>query len=283
MHLRRIPGIRLGRIVPTGRYCFEVAIFEYALFGSWFDVFFRSVVPFLEHNQEETPVLNKLSISASALAVVAFAGAASAQNITYLDAVDNDGGATGADVVIEVVVEEIAELEVTNETATMTIDDSSGSFMGNPSSSLNDFTNVATLELRSNFDVDAVDFFYPTQNNIAFFGGGGNPGRAGAATCVGTCNGSTVIGVQPQASPTVLTGQSVYFGDNTFDPGNNEGRLRVSGTNRTTDNSGGLPAGATEIGIGVSTEWDRTLSGEPEFAGAGTYSITFTAVVVPTI
>lgn len=206
-------------------------------------------------------MIRKLSVSAAALAALGFAVPAMANPVT---------------VDIDVVVQQVAELNVLAGAASMTIDDSSDTFMGQPSSGGSSFdaADLAVIQLNTNFDVTSIDITYDKVDDIAGFGTGVWFGEAiGGGT-------NNTLGVWPQAgvldSPTgsVIGGGGGMIG--------NDSSSSTAPIVRT--NTGGAPFGngMHYIGLGVSTNWDRVPAAGPEvFAAPDTYSIELTATIVP--
>jgi len=210
----------------------------------------------------------KYTVSAIALATMGVAAPAMAQETVDID----------------VQVMQVALLEVTQSSATMTIDDNSGPFMGNPSSGGNDFSNVAKMKLSSNYDVSSIEVDFPRRANSQFNGGSSLSTFFGEATCQsGFCStpsgSTTALGVFPAISTLDASGNFMNGGGvQQFHDGTN--------TSIVYDGDSGAPspgfaAGVTEFGLGVGTKWDRTFVGEPTFAEPGTYSITLTATIMP--
>jgi hypothetical protein len=208
-------------------------------------------------------MIRKLSISAITLAAVGMAAPAIA--------------AETVDVDIE--VQSIAFLETTDTSGFMVIDDSADTVMGNPSSGNSLFpgdpgADYAEIKLSTNVDVAGIDVDFPRTNGIKNFS---SADYFGVATCTTptTC-GTTTLGTFPQVG--VLTGA----GGGLVGPGNTMQVHDGSNTSLEVDNDGvAFGNGEHWLAIGVSTNWDRTLVGEPTFAQPGTYSMTLTATIIP--
>src|SRR6056297_2476273 len=99
-------------------------------------------------------MLNKLTISAAALAAFGMAGAASAQEVVNID----------------VLVEEIAQLVASDTTGAMTVDGTADRFMGNTASGtgVEPFAtgDYATVRLNTNHSVDSLEVTFPQTNGI---------------------------------------------------------------------------------------------------------------------
>lgn len=206
-------------------------------------------------------MIRKLSVSAVALAALGFAAPAMANPVT---------------VDIDVVVQQVAELNVLEGSASMTIDDSSESFMGQPSSGGDSFdaADLAVIQLNTNFDATSVDISYDKVDDIFTFGSGFWFGEA-----IGADTGNT-LGVWPQAgvldSPTgsVIGGGGGMIG--------NDSSSATAPLVRTNTGGGAFGNGMHYIGLGVSTNWNRVPASGPEtFAAADTYSIELTATIMP--
>ena len=226
----------------------------------------------------------KLTTAAAAIAAMGFAGTAMAQQSTILNP-------DPAVMDIDVVVQEIALLEVIKSDGQMVIDDNSDNTMGNPTSALgtptggpvnSDPSVYAQMRLSSNFDVESITVNFPRTNNIrrredaawpantATFNGTGFD-WFGVAEGAATTN---TLGVFPQAIPfdgTTVTAANIFYHDFA---GN--GPITITGPA-----SGDIPAGIQLYALGVSTNWTRTLVGEPVLALADTYSIQLEATITP--
>jgi len=209
-------------------------------------------------------MLKKITVGVSALAMTAFAGSAMASPVT---------------VDIDVVVQNIAELNVLTGAASMTIDDSSDTFMGQPSSTGSSFdaADLAVIQLNTNFDVSSINISYPKTNGI---GGDHTLGLSGwFGQAIGSVSGNT-LAVWPQAC--VLpgaTGGCVGGGGGMI---GNDSSSPVSSIVRTNTGGGAFGNGTHFIGLGVSTNWDRVPAAGPEvFAAPDTYSIQLTATIFP--
>ncbi|SEP23721.1 hypothetical protein SAMN04490248_1484 [Salinihabitans flavidus] len=168
-------------------------------------------------------MLKKFTFSAAAIAAAGLAAPAMAQDATSQ---------------INVVVQPIAELTSTG-VGEMIIDAPGNSFMGNPSSGGDDFSNVTTFELVTNFDVDGILFEFDEGVN------------AGEMALVGQTDGLILTGV-PQAAPTDIIGGGTVHGASAA------GELLVTNNDRDDPDQPFGP-GTHEIGIGVSTNWTRII------------------------
>ena len=213
-------------------------------------------------------MLSRLYAGIAGLALVGFVTPAMAANVG--DPVDVD---------ITVTVEEIAFLEVIEAAGQMTIDDASDSFMGQPSSTGSVFNaaagQMAVVQLSTNFDVDAIDINFPRINGIRGFSSADYFGEA-----IGSSTGNT-LGVWPQAGYLDGSGNINGGGGGIYFHSGGNTSFQVTGTHRQNDNNG-FGAGVHQFGIGVSTNWTRTLVGEPEFAEPDDYQIQITASIVAT-
>ncbi|GEM_PF-5134087 len=204
-----------------------------------------------------------------AIAVVGLAAPAVAEDTVEVD--------------VTVTVEEIAFLEVIRGSGSMVIDDGSDTFMGNPSSEGTVFNkddgNLAVVQLSTNYQIDALDITYSKIDQIKDFGSGFYFGRA-----IGEDTGN-ILGVWPQAGVLDEDGTITGGGGGIFlhDSGAVDTPVQVTGPHRTEDPDGGFGPGTHQIGIGVSTGWDRTRSavGEPELAVPDDYVIDMDVTIVP--
>jgi len=216
----------------------------------------------------------KLAASAAALAT-AFAGPAMAQSLS----------GSPATVDIDVIVDQIAELSVTDDTGVMVVDDSNDNFMGNPAGANPDgdgsiFNNIngtlAELKLSTNFDVSNIQVDFPKVQ------GGNANGRIRNFTnttyfgeAIGGGNGHT-LGVWPQVGVLDGPGGTITGGGGVMQ-GN-----PADGSPIMADNNGSaFDNGDHHLALGVSTNWTRTANGEPLYAEPDTYSIQLTATIVP--
>jgi len=210
----------------------------------------------------------KFAASAAALAT-AFAGPAMAAETVNID----------------VVVQNIAFLETTDASGQMTIDNQDDTVMGNPSSSGSAWpgdaaANWAEIKLSTNHTVQGIDINFPRTNGIKNFGSADYFGKA-----IGVGSGDT-LGVWPHAG---VLGSNGEIGGDVAGKGQGQCVWLHDGSNTSLQLMGdcrengatGLGNGMHDIAIGVSTNWDRTLVGEPTFASPDTYSIAMTATIIP--
>jgi hypothetical protein len=187
------------------------------------------------------------------IAIVSFA-------LTTAAAAQNTG-----EVIIKVNVEEIAVLQTTVQSATVTLTDTSTGVAG----SANVFaptTGMAQFTLLTNYCIDSIDFDFPTVTGVRT-----NPAAYfGAAT--GTATGNT-LGVLPYVR--------YDTGITTFGPlASLSGRMTDAPLN-VSGSSGGFCEGAHDIFIGAATRWDLTIPTEPLYALADTYRLPVTATIIP--
>jgi len=212
----------------------------------------------------------KYTVSAIALATMGVAAPAMAQETVNID----------------VQVQNVAFLETTDSSGSMTIDNDEDTFMGNPSSGGSLFdtatTDLAVIKLSTNYAV-GVDLDFPRIQ------GGNANGRVrnftnatffGEAPCITACGDSTVIGVWPHIGGlTAENGSIVGGGGGILSHDGSDSSLELFGPTR--QDTGGFENGEHFLGLGVATNWDRTVNGEPQFASPGTYGITLTATILP--
>lgn len=215
--------------------------------------------------------MRRITTALAALTAMGMTVPAMAQNLYY------DGAAGAVDIDVE--VEEIAYLNVVNGTGSMVIDDDQDSFMGNPSSdgSVTDAVGgtLATIQLLTNFNIDAIRVNFDRVTGLRNFGTSAFFGEA-----IGVNSGNT-LGVWPQIGSVdpatgTTSGQRLTSHDGSNTP------LEITGAFHAGTQSG-FAAGTHDFALGVSTNWDRTLPGEPEFAEPDTYQIQLTATIVPTL
>lgn len=200
-----------------------------------------------------------LTPSAAALSVLSLglAAPAAAQNITHAP--------DPATVDIMVEVQEIAVLSVVDGSASTIMDDPNPTSVGDPNS-VQPTPGMAQLELATNFCV-GLEFDFPTTVGIR-----PNPLEYyGVAEGV---NNQNTLGVQPFVR---VANNAFSFGDVFNLTGSDtDAPLMVS-----SGSGGGLCDGYYDIFIGLVTQWDLTLNGEPMFAEPDTYRIPITVSLVP--
>ena len=197
---------------------------------------------------------------------------------------------------IDIIVQDIAVLSVTEASGQMIIDDTSDTTMGNPSSTGNSEGpangNWAEVQLLTNYDVDAVRFTFPFTKDIRN-DPVGNPNSTFNGTSFmwfGEAENADgkILGVFPKAG---VVGSDGTIGGDVADKGfgqcvwghdaANKGPLDVKGECRE-NGPNGLSNGVHNIAVGVATNWGNTPKTQPEiFAPAGTYTITMEATIVP--
>jgi len=192
-------------------------------------------------------------IVAISTALLALAVPASAQNIIH----DPDP----ALVEIKVAVQEIAVLSVIEGSASTTMNDPNPTFVGS-TDLFGPSTGMAQLELATNFCV-GLQFDFPTvlgirPSPIRFYGQAEGLGN------------SNTLGVMPFVR---LENMVLSFGG--LSGSNSNAPISLSAA------SGGLCDGYYDIFIGLVTQWDLTLMGEPMFAEPDTYRIPITVSLVP--
>lgn len=188
---------------------------------------------------------------------------------------------------VNVQVEKIAVLNVDDggQTCSMVVDDTNDDFMGQDEgqSSSFDGDDLCTLTLKTNFTVEAIRFDFPRINggadDNAIRGGFGTDVYFGKA--VGQEDGN-VLGVWPQAGYLDGNGDINGGGGGIYTHDGSNTPLLVTGPHRQNDNSG-FDAGTHRFGVGVATNWRRTLIGQQEFAPEDTYTIDINATIVPTV
>mgnify|MGYP006285262955 CR=1 FL=1 len=176
---------------------------------------------------------------------------------------------------VDVRVEEIAILEVRESEGVMRIDDSSLTFMGNPSSQGSLFDtddgDHAAIALYTNTCLDFVVLEFPRATgfrNVA-------PGVV-LGTAIGQTTGNT-LGVAPEAYlADPATGLLDTAGGAAHDGSDSD--LLVRGPNGTLDQ---FCNGIHRIALGVRTGWDLTLTSEQPLAPPDTYVIPMTGTLVP--
>lgn len=203
--------------------------------------------------------------TASALCAAVMLPGLAAANVSY--------NPDPAVVTINVVVQPVAVLSVVDGTASMTIDDPSDTYMGQPSSGGSSFdaADSAVLRLETNVDVDSINFTYPKVNTIQNFDSDTWFGRA-----IGQ-NTSRVLGVWPQAGVLDSPTGSVIGGGGGMVT--NDDSSETAPLVRPNAGGGAFGVGVHYIAAGVSTNWDRVPDGEG-FAVPDTYAITLTATIV---
>ncbi|WP_397543757.1 hypothetical protein [Roseovarius salis] len=177
-------------------------------------------------------------------------------------------------VAIDVTVEEIAILEVRENEGAMRIDDSSLTFMGNPSSEGSVFNTAdgdhAGIALRTNTCLDFVVLEFPRATGFR----GAPPGiYLGAATGQGTGN---TLGVWPEAYVVDTATGTLDTPGGAHDGSDSD--LLVRGPDGTQAE---FCNGVHEIALGVRTGWDLTLQSEQPLAPPDTYLIPMTGTLVP--
>lgn len=218
-------------------------------------------------------MIRKLSVSAAALAALGLAAPAVAQTNLY---------GSPATVDIDVVVQNIAILTVTDPSAIAIVDSSGDLFMPNPSSLGSDMTNFASVRLQTNFEVDALQVDFPRMNGIRNQSSATWFGRA-ECSAPSACGDTTAIGVWPQIGQ--ISGGSTS-GQALWSHSGGNVALVAEGPHREDCqilNICGFPNGTHDMALGVAANWDRTLTGEPQFASPGTYEITLTTTIVPSL
>lgn len=232
----------------------------------------------------------KLLVSLATFAAVCMTAPAMAQpNVQYFP------DPAVADINIH--VEEIAELIVTDAVGNMYIDNSYDTHMGNPSSLVADggtqpfaTGDWAAMRLNTNFTVTSVNVDFDQVANIrrrenpawpansANFNGTGFDYFGRALCTSGPCTPGATLGVFPQI-------WSVNETTNTFFGTPGQRAFATLGAplilNGPGHNGAGFPNNTYLMGLGVSTNWSRTLLGEPLFAAPGTYHIALTATIIP--
>ncbi|MCG5527332.1 MULTISPECIES: hypothetical protein [Halorhodospira] len=179
--------------------------------------------------------------------------------------------AEDAVVEIDVTVEEIAVLDVIRSQGSMVIDDDSDTFMGNPSSGGSVFSgeDLAVIRLSTNYDVNAIEVDFDRLDGFR---------QPDSSTYFGVATGTTLgntLGVWPQIANWDNDTQNIPSGGSSM--------TTHSGSDEPLTHDTGAPFGNGQhyFALGVSTNWDRTLLGEPEFAAPDTYNIELTATVIP--
>ena len=214
-------------------------------------------------------MITKLSVSAAALAALGLAAPAMAENL-YDDDVTVD---------IEVEVQQIATLEVEAATARMVIDDDNDNFMGNPTSGGNDFSNVASVKLATNFDVDSIRFSFDDIDGSVPGPQSNQQGNYNAAWT--EAFGDAGSNTRAQGSLAVLPQGVLLDG-----PGGNMVGNTFFGAGAIDVTNSGAPFGngVHYAGIGVSTNWGNTFDSQGlDFAEQDLYVAEFDATIVPSI
>jgi hypothetical protein len=179
----------------------------------------------------------------------------------------------------EVKVQQIAELEVEDATASMVVDNPQDSFQSQPETG-SQFNasdgNLAVLKLRTNFQVDAVEIDFETESGF----GPPDSDVTNAQFGVAKNEEGEKLGVFPQAGVLKDNGDIIGSSNGIFLHRGKDEPLQVTGKTRQDDS--GFGPGVHRIGVGVSTSWNRDkVSSETEFAEPGTYTIGMTASIVP--
>jgi hypothetical protein len=195
-------------------------------------------------------------IVAISTALAALAAPAIAQTIIH----DPDP----AIVEIKVEMQEIAVLSVIEGSASTIMDDANPTFVGttNP---LGPLTGMAQLELATNFCV-GLRFDFPTTvgirpHPIEHYG-----------QALGLVNDNT-LGVMPFFHVGNWTG--IFGGSTPLSGSASNAPMTLSA------GTGNLCKGYYDIFLGLVTQWDLTLIGEPMFAEPDTYRIPITVTLVP--
>jgi len=175
---------------------------------------------------------------------------------------------------IDVVVQEIAILDVRESEGAMRIDDASLTFMGAPSSEGSVFDTAqgdhAGIALSTNFCLDLMVLEFPRATGFRSVPSGSHLGAA-----IGQGTGNT-LGVWPE----------VYIVDTATGlldtPGGahdgSDSDLLVRGPDGAED---AFCNGIHEIALGVRTGWDLTLQSQQPLAPPDTYLIPMTGTLVP--
>ncbi|MBK5942661.1 hypothetical protein [Halorhodospira halophila] len=179
--------------------------------------------------------------------------------------------AEDAVVEIDVTVEEIAVLDVIRSQGSMVIDDDSDTFMGTPSSDGSVFSggDLAVIRLSTNYDVGAIQVDFERQSGFR---------QPDPSTYFGVAKGNNTdntLGVWPQIANWDDESQNIPSGGGSM--------TSHSGSDVPLNHDRDAPFGNGQhyFALGVSTNWDRTLPEEPEFAAPDTYNIELTATVIP--
>jgi hypothetical protein len=221
-------------------------------------------------------MLNKLTAGIVALGAVGFASSAmAAANLTPVT------------VDLDVVVQEIAVLQVVNGTGSMIIDDHQDSLQGQPSSGASVYNagtgKYATMRLNTNFDVGSISITYPKISNIRRDENAAWPadGSADPTFWFGKAEGpGGILGVWPTAGIVDETTGDIINATGGGLIGNNPASEDAPLV-RTNTGGTAFGAGTHQIALGLSTRWSRTPVGAPLFAAPGTYAIELTATIVP--
>jgi len=175
---------------------------------------------------------------------------------------------------IDVVVEEIAILQIREADGSMRIDDASLTFMGNPSSegSVVDTAlgDLAAIGLLTNVCLDFVVLQFPRATGFR-----NAPPGSHLGTAIGQSTGNT-LGVWPEAY-TINTVTGLLDGTDHAHDGTDRDLL-VRGPDGTEDQ---FCNGTHEIALGVRTGWDLTLQSEQPLAPPDTYIIPLRGTLVP--
>ncbi len=174
-----------------------------------------------------------------------------------------------AEIKINITVQEIAELAVINDVGSMVVDDTSYTFMGNPSSDGDKYCiedgQLAVIEMRNNFHVDAIQISY---ENAQF-----------DSKWLGVARGAETghsLGVRPGGGYLIEDDTlSALYKNNHY---SSDAFFYIKGP---TMSGSGFSPGMHRFGLGVKTLWSWTFQGEPEYARPDTYSITLTATIIP--
>ena len=165
---------------------------------------------------------------------------------------------------ISIEVQEIAVLTVIDQNVSTVMDDPFPTSVGDPASFF-PTPEMGRLELATNYCV-GLQFDFPTVLGIR-----PNPTRFyGQAVGLSTSN---TLGVQPFVR---VENFALNFGNALNLSGSgNDAPLSLSAA------TGGLCYGLYDIFVGLVTQWDLTLTGEPIFAAPDTYRIPITVSLVP--
>jgi len=162
-------------------------------------------------------------------------------------------------------VQEIAMLSLEDGSVSTIMDDPNPTSVGDPSA-FGPTPGMAQLELATNFCV-GLQFDFPTVQGIRPY-----PVR-NFGQAVGLGNGNT-LGVQPF----VRIGSS--WANNFGDTANLSGSTSDAPISLSAQ-SGNLCDGYHDIFLGLVTQWDLTLNGEPIYAEPDTYRIPITVSLLP--
>jgi len=182
--------------------------------------------------------------------------------------------AAQGDANVDVLVQEIAILEVAQSDGFMVINDTSFSVMGNPSSDGDVLDggngNYARVALRTNVCLDLVLVEFPRAAGFR-----NAPAGSRLAVATGQDTGNS-LGVWPRAFRIdTVTGD---FMADAFVHDGSDSDLSVSGPSGLTQD---FCNGVHELALGVATAYDITLDGEQALAPPDTYIIPLTGTLVP--